>query len=110
MGLTETMSTLLPCFRSFNGCKIPLNSLPSEILLNGKKNVMLRDNLIVHCPILVPATLENCLEKPLGYIPVWNVLTIILGFWILPAMDSRSNNSQKQSNNLIISSSILSAL
>ena len=83
------------CCRLFNGCKIPLNSLPSETLLNGRKNVTLRDNLTVLCPILVPETLENCLEKPFDYTLAWNVPIIILGSWIPLAMVSPSNNYSK---------------
>ena len=79
------------CCRLFNGCKIPLNSLPSETLLNGKKNVTLRGNLTVLCQTLVPVKPENCLEKPFDYIHAWNVPIIILGSWIPLAMVSPSN-------------------
>merc|ERR1711971_1397167 len=64
-------------------------------LLNGRKNVTLRDNLTVLCPILVPETLENCLEKPFDYTLAWNVPITILGSWIPLAMVSPSNNYSK---------------
>ena len=79
------------CCRLFNGCKIPLNSLPSETLLNGRKNVTLRGNLTVLCQTLVPVKPENCLEKPFDYTLAWNVPIIILGSWIPLAMVSPSN-------------------
>jgi len=79
-------------YRSFNGCKTPLNSLPSETFLNGRKNVTLRDNLTVLCPILVPQEPENCPEKLFDFTLAWNVQITILGSWILRAMVFHSND------------------
>jgi len=79
-------------YRSFNGCKTPLNSLASETFLNGRKNVTLRDNLTVLCPILAPQTPENCPEKLFDFTLAWNVQITILGSWILRAMVFHSND------------------
>ena len=78
----EMMCSSSPCCKSSNGCRTPQSSTRCVTSKSGRRNVMLRDKLIVHYQMHAHWLLESCRERLSVSLPAWSAPTTIHGFWV----------------------------